>query len=150
MDPTSESGVGHGKLTGLPTTITTPVTINHIEAYLLHMSMEESIRKSRIDNIVLSAARRCIPLCLAQHDVLGRSVRTRQRGHHHTIADYQELLSFFYSCDIHLGAWPHQKKIILKRHYSVVYIQDPLHNLCLSTLPLFQRWKKDRHKRPFS
>ncbi|KAF7506359.1 hypothetical protein GJ744_011825 [Endocarpon pusillum] len=74
------------RLTGLKTAITAPMTSEQVEAYALHVRIEEITQKLRIDDIVPADDRRS-PSPEPQYDASGICVNIRYRRHRERLED---------------------------------------------------------------
>ncbi|KAI1116630.1 eukaryotic type KH-domain (KH-domain type I) [Nemania sp. NC0429] len=80
------------KLTGLPTAITAPMTSEQIEAYALHVRIEEITQKLRIDDVVTADRDRRSPSPEPQYDASGRRVNMRHQRHRQRLEDERQSL----------------------------------------------------------
>ncbi|KAI1203679.1 eukaryotic type KH-domain (KH-domain type I) [Nemania serpens] len=80
------------KLTGLTTAITAPMTSEQIEAYALHVRIEEITQKLRIDDVVSTDRHRRSPSPEPQYDASGRRVNMRYQRHRQRLEDERHSL----------------------------------------------------------
>ncbi|KAI0531557.1 eukaryotic type KH-domain (KH-domain type I) [Xylaria digitata] len=80
------------KLIGLPTAITAPLTSEKIEAYALHVRIEEITQKLRIDDIVPANRNRRSPSPEPQCDASGKRTNTRQNRYRQRLEEERHSL----------------------------------------------------------
>ncbi|KAI3325774.1 eukaryotic type KH-domain (KH-domain type I) [Xylariaceae sp. AK1471] len=80
------------KLTGLPTAITAPLTNEQIEAYALHVRIEEITQKLRIDDVVPADQYRRSPSPEPQYDASGRRVNMRHQRYRQRLEEERHSL----------------------------------------------------------
>lgn len=80
------------KLTGLQAAITTPMTSEQIEAYALHLRIEEITQRLRIDDVLPPDRDRRCPSPEPQYDDSGRRTNTRYRRHRERLENERHSL----------------------------------------------------------
>lgn len=80
------------RLTGLNTAITAPMTSEQVEAYALHVRIEEITQKLRIDDIVPADRDSRSASPEPQYDASGIRVNTRHRRHRERLEDERYAL----------------------------------------------------------
>ena len=81
-----------GRLIGLPTAITAPMTSGQLEVYALHVRIKEIHQKLRIDNLVLADRDRRSASPSPQYDASGKRVNTRERRYRERLENERHAL----------------------------------------------------------
>lgn len=80
------------QLTGLPTAITAPMTTKQVEAYALHVRIQEITQKLRIDDVVPTSQCRRSLSPAPTYDTSGRRTNTRHQRHRARLEDELDSL----------------------------------------------------------